>query len=240
MKTIFKGTVSKAGDGHNEDSYGVSINKSLAVVCDGATESFDSRSWSRFLVKHFMRSPAFGRHCGGSLRNWINRAVQAYNQSLDLSSLSWSQEIAFNRGSYSTLIAIKEMRNGFLLISGVGDSIVAVLDESRVQKTWPYDKAELFEKSPVLISTLANKNNVLPSDDQMIKEICVSNLRAPVVLCMTDALGQWFLNQNEPDIKRLLAIRSSSGLEALVRRERKKGRMRVDDTTLIHISLGQH
>ena len=220
MKTIFKGTVSKAGDGHNEDSYGVSINKSLAVVCDGATESFDSRSWSRFLVKHFMRSPAFGRHCGGSLRNWINRAVQAYNQSLDLSSLSWSQEIAFNRGSYSTLIAIKEMRNGLLLISGVGDSIVAVLD--------------------VLISTLANKNNVLPSDDQMIKEICVSNFRAPVVLCMTDALGQWFLNQNERDIKRLLAIRSSSGLEALVRRERKKGRMRVDDTTLIHISLDQY
>jgi hypothetical protein len=250
MQINFKGTVSKAGDWHNEDSFGLSLFKSIAVMCDGATESFDSRSWSKFLVKHFIRQPAFGRRYGASIRSWVSGAVESYAESLDVSAMSWSQELAFSRGSYSTLIGVKQIRNGNVLVSGVGDSIVAVLDGADIKKTWPYDSAESFNMSPILISTLANKNNALPKENQMTVKINVSRYGAPVLLCMTDALGQWLLSeQKKPGpsgrarssrpIRKLLAIRTNLQFETFVQRERKHGRMRVDDTTLIHISLDQ-
>ena len=58
----------------------------------------------------------------------------------------------------------------------------------------------------------------------------------PMLLCMTDALGEWTLRMSREEPERLvelLAIRSEAELASLVIAERTAKRMRVDDSTLI-------
>ena len=53
---------------------------------------------------------------------------------------------------------------------------------------------------------------------------------------MTDAIAEWFLRRAQADPcagEILLGISDVAGLEALVARERKAGRMQVDDSTLL-------
>jgi hypothetical protein len=72
------------------------------------------------------------------------------------------------------------------------------------------------------------------------KHFELSQLATPLLLCVTDALGEWLLRQvssGGDGISRLLAIASEEELIALVVEERTAGRMRIDDSTLIVASF---
>ena len=60
----------------------------------------------------------------------------------------------------------------------------------------------------------------------------------PVILCMTDSLGEWMLRNYEnknPKWAELLELNDESALKDLVRREWDLKEMRKDDITLIRI-----
>ena len=59
---------------------------------------------------------------------------------------------------------------------------------------------------------------------------------------MTDALGEWALKMEQggtPQWATLLSVIDSTHLESIILNERKHGRMRVDDVTLITISFSE-
>jgi hypothetical protein len=121
----------------------------------------------------------------------------------------------------------------------IGDSAAMLLDGTRLVASLPYTDPEDFQRRPTLLSTRREHNSFLDSSDHAGSPSTVWRLDAlaqPRIVCMTDAIGEWFLRRAQEDAcaaEILLGLSDVADLESLVAREREAGRMRVDDATLL-------
>jgi hypothetical protein len=216
----------------NEDAYRCS-NSGIFALSDGASISFDSASWSKILVGHYTREPDFSM-------TWLSTAIVRFSKKHDRESLPWMKQAALDRGSFASLLGVRVFDKGrFLKIFAVGDTLAVLSDGDQIRRTYPYDRAEQFDRRPQLLSTCRNENIFL-SDIDIQDDLYViwtfSGLRRPALLCMTDALGQWVLSQRAKKPAPISILRNIYRLKdfaAFVERERASGRLRRDDTTLI-------
>lgn len=235
MHILFHGSVPKHADApmDNEDAYRVDAERGRVVVSDGASESFDAKSWSRLLVDRFLDT--------GLTHEGIAECVAAFAELHDPERLSWSQAAAFERGSFGTLLVAQEGDDGGLEVTCIGDSLAVLTDGQTLLGQWPYDTADQFAQKPVLLSTKPELNAALTQDggDNVLTATWKrGDLKGPVfLLCMTDALGAWLLANAQTGevaaLEQLLEIRDEAALDALVVREREAGAMRRDDSTLV-------
>lgn len=235
MQILFHGSVPKHADTpmDNEDAYRVDAERGRVVVSDGASESFDAKSWARLLVDTFLdKEPSEAA---------IAECVAAFGTLHDPESMSWSRAAAFERGSFGTLLVAQEGEGDRLDVLSIGDSLAVVTDGQTLLCQWPYDTAEQFAEKPVLLSTKAELNVELLQDgnDRVVTATWNrGDAQGPAfLLCMTDALGAWLLSSTHGGdtnaLEQLLDIRDKTALETLVERERDRGAMRRDDSTLI-------
>lgn len=234
MRALFVGTCSKepGRPEANEDAYEFSANRQRIVLSDGASESYDSRFWARLLAKKFADDPRFDQA-------WVESATTAYQAEHDFAAMSWSQQLAFERGCFATLLAVEhDTVNNRLVLFGVGDSVAVLLEGLKVVHAWPLENPDRFKERPTLLSTLRAHNDFTQGPDfgsLARAELDLTAFTEPTLLCMTDALGEWALRVAGDEAWRLavlLAIRSEDQLKALVVAEREAKRMRVDDSTL--------
>jgi hypothetical protein len=143
MRVSFAASVAKYQQDSrlNEDAFGERASHGVYAVSDGASESFDSRVWSKLLVQLFLRNPHVNER-------WLRRAVTVYAGLFDREAMSWSAQAAFDRGSFATLtgIVIPPTRSP---LQGLGSAT-----------QWPFLPTE--NKSSVLIPTSGPSN--LPRD----------------------------------------------------------------------------
>ncbi|WP_404479328.1 PP2C family serine/threonine-protein phosphatase [Novosphingobium sp. BL-52-GroH] len=206
----------------NEDAYKVSGG--AFAISDGASESFASGPWARLLVGRFVKNPAVDA-------DWLADAVADYQSSFDRQSMSWSAQAAFDRGSFATLLGVQIASNGVSLL-GIGDSLAVLDNGEAVLETFPYEEAEQFRSNPLLLSTIASKNEgILEGDLRAHWEI----ESGQTLFCMTDALGAWLLTDRHQRMAELRALRERKHFVALVENARAAGTMRRDDTTLLVI-----
>jgi hypothetical protein len=215
----------------NEDSYQYSSKGTLALS-DGASISFDSASWSKLLVRRYARYPEF------SLR-WLAAAIDDFSKLYDRDNLPWMKQASFDRGSFASLLGVKIIDQKFLKVLAIGDSLAVLCDGHEIKDTYPYQNAEQFSQSPLLLSTSGQENSYL-KDLDVSYDICAhwtfSGLTRPALLCMTDALGQWVLSMhanNYSPVATLLNITRQKEFFKFVENERTLGRMKRDDTTLL-------
>lgn len=234
MRALFVGTCAKEPDRPeaNEDAYAFSTDRQRLALSDGASESYDSRLWANLLARKFADDPLFGP-------DWMEGAVAAYHAEHDFAAMSWSQQLAFERGCFATLLSVEhDAGNRRLALFGVGDSVAVLMVGAEVVRSWPLDAPERFKERPTLLSTLRAHNEFTQSaefESLARFEVDLTTIPDPTLLCMTDALGEWTLRMagEEPErLADLLAIRSEEQLSALVVAERAAKRMRVDDSTL--------
>jgi hypothetical protein len=233
MQTLYAGSFAKYANvpGDNEDAFTVSGNGGCIVVCDGASDSFDARNWAELLVRHFSANPV--------TKAGVDACVAAYVAGTDPAALSWSRQMAFERGSFSTLVRVETGVVGELCVTTVGDSLVVLTDGETFLHCQPYATSARFSERPLLLSTLAHHNAAF--DDVCLAGLTQTVLyptdRPTFLLCMTDALGAWLLSRTEAGdctaLEDLLAVRSDDDLCTLVERERAAGLMRRDDATLV-------
>lgn len=235
MRTLFVGSCAKEPDRPeaNEDAYAFSVDRQCFALSDGASESYDSQLWARLLARKLADDASFGQQ-------WLETAVSDYHSQHDFASMSWSQQFAFERGCFATLLSVEhDAARGLLNMFGVGDTVAVLMVGSEVVRSWPLDDPERFKDRPTLLSTLRSHNEFTqaPEFDAIARiEVNLSALPEPTLLCMTDALGEWTLRMagEEPErLAELLAIRSEEQLAALVVTERAAKRMRIDDSTLV-------
>ena len=218
----------------NEDSWAWDKALTCFALSDGASESYDSRTWAQLLVKRFATDPSFSPA-------WIAEAVAEYLQRIDYGALSWSQQAAFERGSFSTLLGLQLVESGQAVeVLAVGDSLACHVRSGALISTFPYVAAEEFEARPALLSTLRSENCFL-----LETRFVAHNMRVTwtvqagdVILLVTDAVGQWLLREklNHPSsLQTLAAMSCSTELAALVLRMRAERRMRYDDSTVIRL-----
>lgn len=239
MRVVFCGQVPKDLNypEATEDAVEIAHLEGRLAISDGASESFDSKMWAQLLVKNFARSP-------GLSPDWLSEVVHRYTASYDLSTLSWSKHAAFERGSFATLLGVEMFpSHSTVEIISVGDSLAVLLSEGELIDSFPYRDAQQFKLRPELFCTNPLHNGFFEDSDffsRHHKTWCLKALARPVVLCMTDALGEWALQMaqdGEPQWSTLISITDEAQLQSIVLGERQHRRMRVDDVTLVSIAF---
>ena len=128
-------------------------------------------------------------------------------------------------------------------ILSVGDSLAVLLDGDECADSHPYTRPEDFKQKPELFCTKTSHNAFFSNPlffSQHLKIWKLQEIKTPILLCMTDALGEWALRnaiEGTPKWQELSSITKISQLESIVMPERERRRMRVDDVTLIVISF---
>jgi hypothetical protein len=236
MDVAFTGSIPKddryAPD--NEDVF--EIGPSRLALSDGASESFDSRSWAGILVSRFVSNP----NCSPA---WVEEAVSEYERRYTCEALTWSKRAAYERGSFATLLGVDCANLNEVSILAIGDTVAALTDGSSLVEVFPYKRSADFTNRPQLISTARQLNRFLDEEGSLIGRRAIWNLgtcKNPVLLCMTDALGRWFLKCYEEGNRaweKLSNFRSADEFRTLVGAERANKSLRVDDTTLAVVTF---
>jgi hypothetical protein len=138
MKLEFLGTVPKDPEypKANEDKFAFSEDGRRLALCDGASESFNSKLWADLLARKFTADPKVNPE-------WVASALAEYSATHDFPSMSWSQQAAFERGSFATLIGVEEFEEHQAVeILAIGDSITMLVDCGKLICAWPFDNPE--------------------------------------------------------------------------------------------------
>jgi hypothetical protein len=233
----FQSTVPKAFDEpeRNEDAVCVDEGRGVFAMADGASESFDSRAWAQLVVSRFVEHPAVSPE-------WVNAATQSYDRTWDYNSLGWSEQMAFDRGSFSTLLGCEWREHlGDLEIVSVGDSLAVHVEGAKIVQSYPYTTAAEFDQRPQLLSTCAEANEFVSAVSFNKDSGTVWHLSEDsVVLLMTDALGQWLLSEQDEANSRLtmlLSANTDGAFTELVLSQRREGALRLDDTSLLVLAV---
>jgi len=223
-------TVPKEPDAPNEDTVRVSDRKNRYALSDGASVSYDSASWSRIVATNYVRNP-------NVTRTWLDNCIGEFKILHDREAMPWHKQAAYDRGSFTSILGICIEPNAQVRIDAVGDTIAVLCDDGRIVHTFPYSTAEQFEHPPTLLSSDPEKNVMFNGDALCDDRTCVwrvQHLHAPILYCMTDALGHWFLSeQPETAIQRIQSLYSLHRFERFVHDERVAHRLKRDDTTLL-------
>jgi len=212
-------------------------DRGRVVLSDGASESFDARNWANLIVDQFLNSEPSDER--------IYSSIQAYGALHDPSTLTWSKAAAYERGSFATLVIAQDDPNRQTVkITALGDSLAVWCNGDNVLETAPYSRSEQFTEKPTLLATRQELNgSVSPGEPGRWdrREWCYDQYGTCLLLCMTDALGAWFLESQEQGnslaFERLSNVRDPQEFLELVEAERASGAMRRDDTTLIIATL---
>lgn len=192
MWIAFTGSIPKeaAFPEANEDVFAVCEEAGYIALSDGASESFDSQRWARLLTERFVTDPVVDVQ-------WIQERLAVYRSAFDFNALSWAKQMAFERGSFATLLGIQiHQHNGWIDILAIGDSLALLVDGNKLIASWPYSDPEQFNMRPTLLSTNETLNAFVGEPDFYTTHQTRFHLTAladPVLLCTTDALGQWAL-----------------------------------------------
>jgi hypothetical protein len=238
MEVTFSGTFPKdpSSPDENEDCCCIDIGTSRFVLCDGASESFDSKTWATILAERFIAKPEI-------TPEWVQEVVASYVSRYNVQELSYSKQASFERGSFATLLGVEtHAAVNSIEIIAIGDSIALLVDEeANIIKKWPYSKAADFETPPTLLSTRNDLNSFVSESDFASRHRVLwslSDFLPHTLLCMTDALGQWTLRMAEEDDDswhKLLQVRHDSDLAEIVEQARTTKSIRTDDSTLLVI-----
>lgn len=215
----------------NEDVLLFLADDSRAAVFDGATESFAARRWARLVASCWEQDAD----------DFMARAQAEYALGASHRAVSWAEEEASQRGSFTTIAAIQAVPGG-LRTTIVGDSSVLFLSRDEITDSFPYATAEEFGSTPLAlcsdaaslslcVDVLRRSTWLLPVDTSVVTD----------VLLVTDAVAAWLLvGDAAARVERVRALRYIDTPEQwrnLVHAERSSGRMKTDDSTVILISI---
>jgi Stage II sporulation protein E (SpoIIE) len=218
----------------NEDQWACDDVVTRLAVSDGASESFDSRTWARLLVDRYVQDT-------GITPDWVEQVLEQYLASSDFSNLSWSKQAAFERGSFATLLGVElAPEGGQVEVIGLGDSVAFLVAGGLLKVSFPYTTPEEFDARPQLLSTIT-ANNAFVGEPGFFGENTSKTWfveSGDILLLATDAVAQWMLREQGESptaIERLLTTKDAAAFEALVLQLRLERRIRLDDSTVLRL-----
>jgi hypothetical protein len=240
LRIDFAATVAKdsACPELNEDAWAANTQGTCFALCDGASISYDSQRWARLLAERYAKDPAF-------VPSWVDAAVAEYAAQIDRTTLSWSRQAAFDRGSFSSLLGLQLADNHHEVeVLAVGDSVACHVRAGRLLASYPYSDPEQFDQRPTLLSTRCDQNAFVLESDFYARNTSNTWAVEPGdrILLLTDAIGQWLLRElamSPSSISVLESVDSPDALRELTLQLRAEGRMRIDDTTVLKVTVSE-
>ncbi|WP_458766328.1 hypothetical protein [Cupriavidus basilensis] len=238
LRVEFSGSVPKELDRPdlNEDCFSADEESGRFALSDGASESYDSKTWAQLLTDRYLLVPDF-------TPDWVADAVKIYCRGVDFNSLSWSQQAAFDRGSFATLMTVAcQPEADELDVFSIGDCLAVHCVGSTKSASFPFTTPEEFDARPELLSTRTEANS-FAGKSFFYQSHTVTWPRIPGarVLLVTDALGQCLLrdiNRGGDVLQTLLDVQEHAKFEGIVLALRAAGNIRLDDTTLVRLVVG--
>lgn len=233
LRILFAGQVPKDSEYPEliEDALLFGVDRKSAVISDGASESYDSKKWADLIVQKYTKDSLISKE-------WFFELQDNYHSSIDFQNLSWSKQASFERGSFATLLGLKELSLGQIEITAIGDCECFVLEKDlNIKAAIPYEHSLDFENRPQLISTRSEFNSFLEKNP-LTQVVTIDN--EDTILLMSDALACWTLRSMEEDDdkwKLLLSISNEIELSELITSERSKRSMKVDDVTFVKLQI---
>jgi hypothetical protein len=228
LRVSFRASVAKdpGMPDENDDICEFDETSGVLALSDGASVSFDPRCWAALLVRRFCETPE-------PTLPWLDQVIREYQQAYDRESMSWAFQAAFDRGSFATLLGVRLLPSEAEVLA-IGDSLAVLIDGVKLIDSFPYCEAADFARRPTLLGTNFDANAFLKHQplEARVKTWPTHDRAAPMILCMTDALGAWLLEQPTERCERLLNVFEEAAFREFVLEERATGRMRLDDTTL--------
>jgi len=237
FKILFNRTVPKDYGSPSEDNH--KLSDTCIALSDGASVAFNSQIWSKILTRQFVKDTFIND-------DWILKAKKVFHRYHQIyhfkgNSIPWNVIESYENGSYATLLGLEITENNNIKIISIGDTIAVRIYKDKFVSSFPIDKFEDFDSYPFLISTDISYNKYI--DKNFIAKYttewkCHSST---LILLMTDALGYWFLSDKEKGLKKVQLLFKAKNQEKafkeFVFNERKKGKMKLDDSTLIVVGF---
>jgi hypothetical protein len=237
MRVEFAATVAKdpAAEEFNEDRYLFSLDGCIASLSDGASESFDSKSWAEILCRLACSD-------SGINAETISDAAVEYSAQYDPTTLPWSKAAALERGSFATLLFVRQNSSRpEVELFAIGDTVVLLCESEEVVRKFPLVEPEEFLLRPTLLSTKNSSNSFLKDASFNATHVAVAPIGpGTVALLLTDALGHWCyqaLRNFTDDWRILLTLNTTEDFHDFVLTARANGQLKIDDTTLIRLTF---
>jgi hypothetical protein len=238
MRVDFAASLAKDPDAEelNEDRYLFSLDGLVATLSDGASESFDSRSWATLLCELSCEK-------GGIAPETVSQAAITYAANYDPGQLSWSKAAAYERGSFATMLVLRHnLKRSEVEITGIGDTVLVLCEAQNPVRRFPLSDPAEFEARPELLSTRDELNAFLRDPLFNTKHVAVESVTAQTVgLLLTDAIGHWCFKaivEGREEWRKLLTVDSVEAFRELIASARADKSMKIDDTTLVRVSFG--
>lgn len=209
------------------------------IMADGATSSFAGGRFARSLARAYLS-------CGSM--DWklkIAAARDMFARQIDSETLSWSQKISYDRGSFATLLSLEEKPKG-ILATAVGDTCCFTIDKNTYLpiQSFPIESPGGFGLHPSLVGSREEDGVMfLPIYRQKYwsgKLIAYRDLANAWILCATDAIARFILvNREDANLMQAL-IGSLNGRERFCRfvEDARRRGLDVDDTTVALLDTG--
>lgn len=208
------------------------------AVADGASESAFSGDWSRLLVQTFVQTPVTPKNWD----EWLAPVQQRWADAISGQPLPWYAEEKFQQGAFAAFLGV-ELRPRTPGIGwewravAIGDCCLFQVRGDRLEAKFPMMRARDFDSCPTLLGSRQRIGNGQPLYDRWAKGLVRPG---DVMLCMSDALAQWFLTQSEAGerpwremIECASASDAQAAFAAWAERERENKQLRNDDLTLL-------
>jgi hypothetical protein len=229
-------------DEEYEDAYAADATSGRFAVADGATESAFAATWARSLVQHFVGNGASGPdRCSA----WLPLAQDQWQKEFANREFPWYAEAKVVQGAFATFlgVVVSAGTDGrFRWVStAVGDSCLFHTRGQTLVRAFPIRQSQDFGSSPRLVGSRSPVDEVEKQRVECLEGVCQAGDR---LWLMTDALSQWFLQEEECGRKPVKELESLTGTKAAkekfadwINALRDAKRLRNDDVTLMAIRL---
>ena len=197
-----------------------------AAVADGASGSLFSREWASELVRLYGHSSSDETLWEQAARNWEERTSRK--------DLPWYLAAKKTEGAQAAFVGVTCQVNGTWGAVAAGDCCLIQRRDNQLRTAFPLARADDFSSMPALWAT-----NAQPAQNRAATHRTTGFWAAGDDLyLMTDALAAWCLREIEA--KRdpwvwLDGIASDKDFRQRVQILRENGRLRGDDTTVLHL-----
>ncbi|WP_426571343.1 hypothetical protein [Aquihabitans sp. McL0605] len=210
------------------------------AIADGATESLLGGQWAGLLCHHFCADPVgagLSDALAAARRGWPQHLVD-FRRRHGEDGLSWLEEGALARGTFATVVGM-ELVEGSVRAWAVGDSCLLVRRGPRLRASFPVTSAQELSSFPDLVRA----EGAIDLSDLPTLNTWEGRVEAGDVLYLvTDAVAGWALATREAGEDPLGALDRSvdggrAGMSAWLERERRDGRMKDDDSTIVRVAV---
>jgi hypothetical protein len=229
-------SLSKRGNAPEEyeDAFAGDAATGRIALADGASESSFAGDWARIIVQSFVATT-------GPWNRWLPAARARWLEMAARRELPWYAEEKFEQGAFATLLGFRLLMRGdeqpnSWVASAVGDSCLFQIRKDTLVRAFPLVHSKEFSNHPELLGSRAGEKTA----SRTKRKRCDGDWqKGDLLMMMTDALAQWFLEQvekGETPWKTLVGTPTNTALAEKLEELLDRKELRNDDVTLLVIS----